>query len=219
MQAVVQRVAVSSPSHSPKDGLDSYLTGQDARLLQHVVSDSSRVIHIATSPRFGTILAYAPARIRISVISSSVFLLKAITIGAPSTEVPAVLHTLDRCTATFKRFPPDDMDFALRYAQLVEKHTSYLRGNLAPASTCPAAGGLGQDQNSSSYWSDLAASLSALPNERVGDGDMGLDLNGTYSLLPFDLSMAPFGDSANQLSQGFEINSLDFLWNLPEVSL
>lgn len=218
MQAVVQRATVSSTGRSPKDGLASYFTGQDARLLQQVVTDSSRVIHIATSLTFRLSLAYAAARIRIGVIASSVFLLKAITIGAPSTDVPAVLHTLDQCTAAFKRFPPDDMDFALRYAQLIEKHTSYLRGNLAPASTGPLAGGR-QDQNTPSYWSDLAASFSTLPNDRSGDDDMGLDLNGTCSLLPFDQSMAPFGDSADQLSRGFEINSLDFLWNLPGVGL
>lgn len=162
---------------------------------------------------------YAPARIRINVISSSVFLLKAIAIGAPSTEVPDLLHTLDRCTATFKRFPPDDMDFALRYAQLIEEHTTYLRRILAPAPAGSLRGGVEQDQNSTSYWSDLATSLSGLPNERAGDGDMGFDLNGTCSLLPFDLGMAPFGDSVDQLSRGFEANSLDFLWNLPEVSL
>lgn len=218
MQAVVQRANISSSRHISRDGLASYLTGQDARLLQQVVFDSSRVIDIATSPSFRTSLAYAPARIRISVISSSVFLLKAITIGATSTEVSAVIHTLDRCTATFKRLPPDDVDFALRYAQLIEKHTSYLRRNLAPGSTGPGAGGR-QDQNTPSYWSDLAASFSALPNDKAGDDDMGLDLNGTCCLLPFDQSMAPFGDSADQLSRGFEINSLDFLWNLPEVGL
>lgn len=219
MQAVVHRATGASSGDGTKDGLSSYLTGHDTRLLRHVVSDSSRVLHIAASNAFRTHLAYAPARIRISVIASSVFLLKAIAIGAPSTEVPALLHTLDCCTATFKKFAPDDMDFALRYAQLVQEHTSYLRRTLAPALAGPWAGGVGQDQNSPGYWSDLAASLSGLPNERAGDVDMGLDLNGTCSLLPLDLSMAPFGESADQLSRGFEVDSLNFLWNLPEVSL
>lgn len=31
--------------------------------------------------------------------------------------------------------------------------------------------------------------------------------------------MAPFGDSVDQLSRGIEANSLDFLWNLPEVGV
>lgn len=82
-----------------------------------------------------------------------------------------------------------------------------------------AEGGFGQDQHTPSYWSDLAASISALPNERAGGDHMDFDLNGTFGLLPFDQTMAPFGGSAEQLSRGFEINSLDFLWNLPEVSL
>lgn len=219
MQAVVHRATEASSGDNTGNGLSSYLTSQDCRLLQQVVSDSSRVIHIAASNTFRAYLAYAPARIRISVITSSVFLLKALAIGAPSTEVPTLLHTLDRCTATFKRFAPDDMDFALRYAQLVEKYTSYLRGTLVPANAGAQAGGLGQDQNSPSYWSDLAASLSGMPDQREGGGDMGMDWNRACNLLPFDLSMAPFGDSADQLSRGFEVNSLDFLWNLQEVSL
>lgn len=78
---------------------------------------------------------------------------------------------------------------------------------------------LGQDQNDPSFWSDLAASLQSIPDERAGSGNMEMDLNGACSLLPFDLSMAPFGDSADQLSRGFEVNSLDFLWNLQDVSL
>lgn len=48
---------------------------------------------------------------------------------------------------------------------------------------------------------------------------MGMEMNEACNLLPFDLSMAPFGDSADQLSRGFEVNSLDFLWNLQDVSL
>lgn len=217
IQAVVQRATTASYRGSLSDRLASYLAGQDARLLQQVVYDSSRVIHIATSPNFRTCLAYAPARVRIGVISSSVFLLKAITIGAPSTEMPAVLHTLDQCTTTFKRFPPDDMDFALRYAQLIEKYTSYLRANLAPASPGPAGEGLVQDLTGTSDWPDLAASLSASRNDMAVDGNMGDDLSGICSLFPFDLSLAPFGDSADQLSHGFEVNSLDFLWNIPEM--
>lgn len=217
MQAVVHRATGSSSADNIRDNLSSYLTSQDSRLIQHVVSDSIRVLEIATSTSFRTYLAHAPARIRISVISSSVFLLKAIAIGAPSNEVPALLQTLDRCTETFKRFPPDDMDFALRYAQLIEKYTSYLRGSLAPVSAGSGRVGMVQDESSSGAWPDFAANLSALPNEKAGAEDLELDLNGAFGLFPFDLSMAPFGDGADQLSRGFEVNSLDFLWNLPEV--
>lgn len=219
MQAVVHRATAILSGDNPRDGLASYLTGQDAQLIQQVVSDSSRALHIATSANFRAYLAYAPARIRISVISSSVFLLKAITIGAPSTEVPAVLHTLDQCTATFKKFPPDDMDFALRYALLIDKYISYLRGNLTPALAAPGGGGeVERDQNSPNYWSELAACLSGLPNGGAGGDDMAFDVNESSGLLPFDSSMAPFGDAADQLSLGFEVSSLDFLWNLPELA-
>lgn len=219
MQAVVYRASRASTGDSTRGGLSSYLTSHDTRLLQQVISDSSRALYIATSDSFRVNLSYAPARIRISVISSSVFLLKAIAIGAPSTEVPALLHNLDRCTATFKKFAPDDMDFALRYAQLVQEHTAYLRRTLAPGVAAPSVGEVGPDQNSPSYWSELAASLPAMPSERADDDGMGFDLNGGCGFLPFDLSMAPFGDSVDQLSRGIEANSLDFLWNLPEVSV
>lgn len=76
------------------------------------------------------------------------------------------------------------MDFALRYAQLVQEHTAYLRRTLAPGLAGPSMGELGPAQNSPGYWSDVAASLPAMPSERAGDEGMGFDLNGVCSFLP-----------------------------------
>ncbi len=48
--------------------------------------------------------------------------------------------------------------------------------------------------------------------------DLPLDLTtemDDWLAQPFDPSFAPFGIDLNQTTSGFDMNSLDFLWNLP----
>ena len=96
-----------------------------------MISDSKAVLHIATVGDFKAHLPFAPARVKISVISSSVFLLKALSVGSTYTDVHAALYNLDQYTTTLGSSPTDDMDFMLRYATLIEKHTAQFRGHLS----------------------------------------------------------------------------------------
>ncbi|TDZ38723.1 hypothetical protein CTRI78_v010775 [Colletotrichum trifolii] len=206
IQAVVQRASGSNTSVARADGLASYMTAKDVGLLQEGISDSSMVLEIATVSSFKTHLAYAPARIRLNVISASVFLLKAISLGSPATDVETALHTLDRCTTTFKAYPPDDMDFAMRYADLIDKHALNLKNSFVSSS--------GQPRGTSGGSKDTISSL-AISTGPVSD----MEQPGFWRNFQFDSSLAPFGDSVDQLSQGFDIDSLNFLWNLSDISV
>ncbi|KAF6842418.1 hypothetical protein CMUS01_03123 [Colletotrichum musicola] len=223
IQAVVQR-ATRCATRSPKDGFAVCMTAQDARFLQEVISDSSRALHIATVTPFRTHLAYAPDRTRLNVISASVFLLKAISIGSPATDLQAAFETLGQCTTTLKTYPPDDMDFAMRYADLIEKHTFHMRSSFSSSSQSqagrcsgqPAGDGGGQDASASMADFDIEASTRLF--DQAGGDPSVLDLSDFWKASQFDASIAPFGETADQLSQGFDIDSLNFLWNLPDIS-
>ncbi|KAK7457355.1 hypothetical protein Landi51_01488 [Colletotrichum acutatum] len=213
VQAVVRRAATARADGIEKDSLAGYMTAQDARFLQEVVSDSSEVLCIATQTSFHLHLAYAPASVRISVISASVFLLKALSLGSPATDAPSALRTLDRCVTALGRYPPDDMDFALRYAHLIEQHTQYLKSNLLCISEPQRA--LNDTRDS---LSGFGLTLPTLPPDQSTNDGVSMDQNGIWRALQFDLSIAPFSDNTNQLYQGFDIDSLNFLWNLPDIS-
>ncbi|OHF00040.1 hypothetical protein CORC01_04686 [Colletotrichum orchidophilum] len=220
IQAVVQRAATAKSDGVEKDSLAGYMTAQDARFLQDVVSDSSEVLRIATQTSFQEHLAYAPASIRISVISASVFLLKALSLGSPATDLPTALQTLDRCVTALGRYPPDDMDFALRYAHLIEKHTQFLKSNLYFVSETPR-GSADQRRAPSHVHDSLSGydlTLSTLPADQSINDAASMDQNGFLRALQFDSSIAPFSDNADQLYQGFDIDSLNFLWNLPDIN-
>ncbi|TDZ22437.1 putative transporter [Colletotrichum orbiculare MAFF 240422] len=203
IQAVVQRASGSDTSVARADGLASYMTAKDVGLLQEVISDSSMVLEIAAVSSFKTHLACATARIRLNVISASVFLPKAISLGSPATDVETALHTLDRCTMTFKAYPQDDMDFAMRYADLIDKHALNLKNSFVSSS--------GQPRGTSSGSNGTLSSL-AISTGPVSD----MEQPGFWRDFQFDSSLAPFGDSVDQLSQGFDIDSLNFLWNLSD---
>ncbi|KAL6358994.1 hypothetical protein LRP88_09192 [Fusarium phalaenopsidis] len=168
---------------------------------------------------FKTQLPYAPARVKISVISSSVFLLKALSVGSTHTDVNDALYVLDQCTSTLNSSPPDDMDFALRYAALIEKHTAQFRAHLT-ASRGQGAGeqhartllsngaGENETEGAEGYMATMSTSEDDL-------GFVGFDAGDTWVSLPFDSSIAPFGGGCDQLSLGLDIDSLNFLWSLP----
>lgn len=170
-------------------------------------------------------LPYAPARVKISVISSSVFLLKALSVGSTHTDVNDALYTLDQCTSILKDCPADDMDFALRYADLIEKHTAQFRAHLTQSR------GLGSSNHSgrASIPRNVAQGetgidgpnsfLSGLDSQQLGEDGamMNFDMGDTWVSLPFDSSIAPFGEGCDQVALGLDIDALNFLWSLPEL--
>lgn len=219
IQAVVARAASSGfgAANNTEDVLSAFITPRDARFLQDVISSSKSVLHLATMTDFKAHLPYAPARIKVSVISASVFLLKALSVGSTNTDVHSALQTLDQCTATLKSSPPDDMDFALRYGALIERHTAQFRAHLTSIRT-PANGepssraslanlGQGADAFMPALGQPSGADFAGMDLGAGGDGDM-------WVALPFDSGIAPFSSGCDQLSLGLDVDSLNFLWSL-----
>ncbi|RSM00106.1 hypothetical protein CEP52_009347 [Fusarium oligoseptatum] len=222
IQAVIARASsagFTTHNADPDEVLSALITPKDARFLHEVISDSKKVLRIATMSDFKAQLPYAPARVKISVISSSVFLLKALSVGSTHTDVNDALYILDQCTSTLNSSPPDDMDFALRYAALIEKHTAQFRAHLTASrgqgtseqhcpSLPPNSVGATEAGGTEGYMATMGTSEDDL-------GFVGFDAGDTWVSLPFDSSIAPFGEGCDQVSLGLDIDSLNFLWSLP----
>ncbi|KAK1853974.1 hypothetical protein CCHR01_03392 [Colletotrichum chrysophilum] len=198
IQAVVKRATVSGSVRPHQDGLASYMTVQDAKFLRGVLSDSCQVLEMVTERPFREHLAYAPA----------------------PTDVDGALRALDRCTTTLKNYPPDDMDFAMRYADLIERHASSLRGTLSSMSQPLREGRRPSQALTDGHMSSLYSGLDLTTShsETATTEAALLDQSGFWRTWQFDSSIAPFGDTADQLSHGFDVDSLNFLWNLPDIS-
>ncbi|XEV01335.1 hypothetical protein FSHL1_006622 [Fusarium sambucinum] len=228
IQAVVARASsagFTAATTNPDEVLSAFITPKDARFLQEVISDTKNVLNIATISDFKNHLPYAPARVKISVISSSVFLLKALSVGSTHTDVNDALYTLDRCTSTLKSSAGDDMDFAFRYADLIEKHTAQFRAHLTQAR--------GQSSGDQSVLTSLPGSsrqaetgtdglsqyLSGLNSQQLEDGGtfMNFNMGDTWLSLPFDSSIAPFGEGCDQVALGLDVDCLNFLWSFPDL--
>lgn len=103
-----------------RDGLEPCILPQDQKFIRDVVTDSGTVLEVATAMHSKGRLRYAPLRIIVCITSSSIFLLKAISLGARNSDLQVSLGTLDRCIAALRSSGTDDMDFSLRYAALIE---------------------------------------------------------------------------------------------------
>ncbi|KAF5603122.1 ARO80-positive transcription regulator of ARO9 and ARO10 [Fusarium subglutinans] len=228
IQAVVARASsagFTAATTNSDEALSAFITPKDAKFLQEVISDTKKVLHIATLSGFRDHLPFAPARVKISVISSSVFLLKALSVGSIHTDVNDALYTLDQCTSTLKQCPADDMDFALRYADLIEKHTAQFRAHL----TQPRGLSSGHRSGRASIARNVVQGqtsingpnsfLSSLDSQQLGDDGamMNFDMGDTWVPLPFDSSIAPFSEGGDQVALGLDVDALNFLWSLPEL--
>nr|RBQ85572.1 hypothetical protein FVER53263_10513 [Fusarium verticillioides] len=228
IQAVVSRASsagFTAATTNSDEALSAFITQKDAKFLQEVISDTKKVLHIATMSGFRDHLPFAPARVKISVISSSVFLLKALSVGSTHTDVNDALYTLDQCTSTLKQCPTDDMDFALRYADLIEKHTAQFRAHLTQSRGLGAGNHSGRAsiprniiQGETSV-DGPNSFLSGLDSQQLGDDGamMNFDMGDTWVSLPFDSSIAPFGEGCDQVALGLDVDALNFLWSLPEL--
>lgn len=176
------------------------------------------MLQLATVTSFQSQLPFAPSRLKVSVISATVFLLKALSVGSSNTDVQEALYILYQCTARLKSTPVDDMDFALRYASLVEKHASQFRANLVSSRNT------GTDTHMATgatpYNLAFGTPMAQMNQSPDYIGSMNLGLGGTDDIwmgLPFDAGIAPFHHASDQLSMGLDADSLNFLWNLPDT--
>lgn len=225
------------------DGFESCILQKDYKFISNVVSESTKVLDIATSMASVGRLRFAPRRTLLSITSSSIFLLKAISLGVRNSDLQASLGALDHCIKALRSSGTDDMDFSLRYATLLERHVARFRQNFFSPyrpdysrSAVEAIPNLGRSDetaalNSGYLGADDAFAATVHPQSSFhnldGLGREASDQSVTdfdpsrisppddWWARPFDPNIAPFGSNGEGMSLTLELNSLDFLWNLP----
>lgn len=236
IQAVVERAVARSTTQLDNSlDVESCILPQDYTFIQDLVSSSRSVLEIATSMASEGRLRYAPLQTLVCITSSSIFLLKAISLGARHADLRISLDTLDRCIVALRSSGTDDMDFSLRYATLLEKHVSRFRANFVLPGNGSAVANSGAATSFTAYQPTPFAANQNQQDDSLGlstAADAGNPINWTqqYAGLdqisgedwwarPFDPNIAPFssnsGGHGEGVSLGLELDSLDFLWNLP----
>jgi hypothetical protein len=149
------------------------------------------------------------------MISSSIFLLKALALGVRKAKLEESLHLLDAAIAALLCKPLDDIHLASRYATLLKTHVSRLRQTFASS-------GRVDSQNTEPTRGENGESMQSLGTEfglgnNMMDWSTQADLDNWLSL-PLDPLMAPFGSwdgAPADLRLDSDPLDLDFIWNLP----
>ncbi|KAL4988700.1 hypothetical protein BDW68DRAFT_187032 [Aspergillus falconensis] len=218
VQGIVERVLSDTPSRGTIDATfvsrarQLNMSRNEYEFIEEVIDGAcailSHVVAIA-NPRC------LPMRVLSRMISSSIFLLKALALGVRKTKLEESLHLLDTAISALLSNQLDDIHLASRYATLLKTHVSRLRQTFA------SSGGL-DDQNNETTQDENGESEQPLGtafalNTHTMDLSAHADLDGWLSL-PLDPLMAPFGpwDRA-PVDLGLDLDplDLDFIWNLP----
>jgi hypothetical protein len=200
---------------------------QDQKFIQEVIDASRSILSTTTTLAENGGLRYSPVRLFLRITSASIFLLKAISIGARHSEVQKSLDTLDRCIQALRSSTLDDIHLSSRYGMLIERHVRRFRKNFRVQS---AAGGRNTDLQTPAASNEGskaqpnpvadAPQMTVSPTNvdkdlATADFDFDFDVEmDAWLAQPFDESIAPFGIGVNQSASGLELNSLDFLWNM-----
>ncbi|KAL4936011.1 hypothetical protein BDV06DRAFT_216992 [Aspergillus oleicola] len=161
-----------------------------------------------------------PMRVLSRVISSSIFLLKALALGVRKTKLQESMHLLDAAIASLLSNPLDDIHLVSRYATLLKTHVARLRQTFASSGRAEIAeSGSDQDKargigvNEPEQLSQTNFAWNPDVMDWPGQGDLG-----DWLSLPLDPLMAPFGSwdgAPADLGLDLDCLDLDFIWNLP----
>lgn len=214
MQAVVDRVLGEKDGKcsigQPGSGIQASLTTTDYQFIQEVIDGSCQILQSAITLAGSGSLRFCPVRVFVRIIGASIFLLKALGLGAHTANLQASLAVLDQSILALHQSSPDDMHLASQFASLLELHIARFRQLLIPSSVPPGistldfsfewegGGGLAEGGNSNT---NLSSDLQTSADDWLS--------------LPFDPSMAPFGAGESYEMPEIEDGTWDFLWNLP----
>jgi hypothetical protein len=225
MQAVVERtLAESDPDGPQEDILSMTIEPRDYEFIQEVVDGSCQILLKTTQLAESGALRYSPVRIFLRITTSSIYLIKSLSLGVRNAKLQSSLDILDGAIHAMRASTLDDMHLASRYATLLETHVSRLRQSFVVSSRPPRlpSRGVSIDKGATTGMEFLnnhnagSSGIAALAEDVTGlipDDD-------SWLALPFDPSMAPFGLDSQQTFQGFDDGTLnlDFLWNMPSIT-
>ncbi|KAI9371611.1 hypothetical protein BJX61DRAFT_543489 [Aspergillus egyptiacus] len=221
MQAVVERVFADSDPNAEVVRAAN-IDPVEYEYIQEVIDGCCQILQKVTELGESGALRFSPVRIFLRITTSSIFLMKCLSLGARQAKLRESLDILERCIQALKANALDDVHLSTRYAALLETHVSRLRRNLLASSKAIK----------SSYGCTVRSSTAPMANidtegstptadAPVPVADWGFipslsDLAADDWLsLPFDPSMAPFGISGGGQFPAYEGGALNFIWNLP----
>lgn len=218
LQAVVERALADSTMDGDVDEMGPVsIDNIDYEFIQEVIDGSCQILQKVIELARTDQLRFSPVRIFLRVTASSIFLLKALSLGVRQAKLQESLDVLERGVQALRSNILDDVHLASRYAMLLEVHISRLRRNLVASAKAPGLStGLSTrtssapPRNRNGDRAERPADSTSTPTDNVN-----FDADGDWLFsLPFDPSMAPFRPNGGQLS-AFDEGTLDFLWNLP----
>ncbi|KAL4949278.1 hypothetical protein BDW69DRAFT_188468 [Aspergillus filifer] len=222
MQAVVERViADSDPNVEIRATI---IDPVDYEYIQEVIEGCCQVLQKASELGEAGALEFSPVRIFLRVTTSSIFLMKALSIGTRHAKLRESLEILERCIEALKSNALDDIHLSSRYAALLETHVSRLRRNLLASSKamksnlgCTARSSLAPLQDTET--DDSTPTMGVSAGQAISDLSFVPSFNDLtaddWLSLPFDPSMAPFGMGGGGQFPAYEGGALNFIWNLP----
>lgn len=224
IQAVVERALVDSNLGIALEYGQPINVGHvDYEFVQEVINGSCQILQRVTKLAESGSLRFSPFRFYIRVTSSSVFLLKALSLGVRNAQLQTSLDILDRSIQALKSCTLDDMHLAPRYASLLEVPVARLRRHFTVSSKHPHFGQeTTRPASAERPWVPQIGDTDTAILQEPNGSSMSIDppLQGLseddWLSLPFDPSMAPFGMAGTHAFPGFEEGALDFVWNLPD---
>jgi hypothetical protein len=143
MQAVVER-ALADDSNNNNSNNSNSNSGEDFRpinidpvdyeFIQEVIDGCCQILKKVIDLAEADTLRFSPVRIFLRVTSSSIFLLKALSLGVRHAKLQESLDVLDKSVQALRSNILDDVHLASRYAMLLETHVCRLRRNLVASS-------------------------------------------------------------------------------------
>ncbi|OBT58229.1 hypothetical protein VE04_01304 [Pseudogymnoascus sp. 24MN13] len=119
-----------SASQLPSDDLlVTSISASDYNLISEVIDASVQILKKSISLSQSGQLIHAPMRTYVRIVSASIFLLKAISLGARNTDIQTSLDVLDEFIQALQISTTDEVHLGSRYATLLERHVRRFRRN------------------------------------------------------------------------------------------
>ncbi|KAH7073944.1 hypothetical protein BKA63DRAFT_44711 [Paraphoma chrysanthemicola] len=221
MQAVVERtLAETDPDVPQEDNLSFNLEPRDYDFIQEVVDGSCQILQKVCQLSETGALRYSPVRIFLRITTSSIYLIKGLSLGSRNQKLQSSLDILEGAIRALRASTLDDMHLASRYATLLDLHVARLRESFVVSSRPPR---LPSRATSADIKASNTTGMDFLNSHNAGQSSLSSLAENVTNLmpdddwlaLPFDPAMAPFGLDSQQSFQGFDDGTLDFIWNLP----
>ena len=226
MEAACQRAIFQMDSERDAGPLRTILESQEHECINEVIDGAIHILERTINLAETDTLRFSPVRTFLRITTSSVFLLKAISLGVRSAKLQSALDTLDRSIQAMRLSNLDDVHLAARYATLLETHVTRLRhGFMVSSQKHSRLSGMGTRKASPSDMQAQQASgmrpvdgtVTTAPLNSLSNNQDLQELSADDWLsLPFDRSMAPFGADGSIGFPALDGSALDFIWNLPE---